>query len=109
VATKDSALWAVTLAAGRRVAMRRGTSGRVLVVALLLGVLVAGVLAAVAAVTGPSYHFTSVAIPHEATTELTGISNSGDYTGLACDDTCKAPVFLGAGSSTGSSAAQGAR
>jgi hypothetical protein len=95
VATKDSAMWAMTLAAGRRIAMRRGTSARRLVLVALLGAaLLAGGLAVVAAVTGPSYGFTPVAIPNEATTELTGINDSGAFTGLACGDDCGAPVFF---------------
>jgi hypothetical protein len=95
VATKDSAMWAMTLAASRRIAMRRHVSTRKLfLVLLIVVVLLGGGLATVAAVTGPSYGFAAVVIPHEATTELTGINGSGAYTGLACDLACRAPVFF---------------
>jgi hypothetical protein len=59
--------------------------------AVLCGVATA---ATAASVSQPRYVFSRVAAAHQASTQLTGINDSGTYTGFACNNPCRRPIFF---------------
>jgi hypothetical protein len=73
---------------------RRGTARSAIAVAVAGPAIVCGAATAGAAPTSPAYLFSRVAVAHEASTQVTGINDSGTFTGFACNKPCHGAIFF---------------